>query len=462
MQRAAGRRMTGAVMGGSQIRRTTSCFALLVLTFLGLLLIPVCSPTSAVAAAPNGEHGSLADRADSIWSDDPDWSSERVPMADIRLAKAVSRSRPNVGSTITVAITVINHGPALATNIQIREVLPSGLRSTSVTSDQGYYRLSDGVWEIRRLAVGAGALLLINAVVEGAGPQVSLAEVTHLDQTDPNPQNNWVRATITGQMADLGLTVTAMPAQPNVGEHVVFTLRVTNRGPSQATNVRIELLLAPGLTFVTAETGRGSLTNDHELWTIGNLADGNSAVLAVTARVDLPGPVSLLADVSDPEQPDPDPGDNRASATVIGQLVDLVLMAFVDNSEPRLGERVTLSVSIHNYGPNQATGIRLESLLPPSIIRATVTVQPESLMRRDTAADNGDRWVVGPIDTGQTVLLIIRALANEVGTARYTAAIRQVDQRDAALDDNQASIVLVVQPGVVPVEETRRVTPSLR
>ena len=124
-------------------------------------------------------------------------------------------------------------------------------------------------------------------------------------------------------IADLSLTKTVDEEEPLVGTDVVFTVTVTNSGPSNATGVSVKDVLPSGLEYVSHSGG----TYDAEsgIWAVGSLSKNASSTLDITATVLATGSYSNYAQVwtSDQEDPDSEPGndstgeDDDATAEVI-------------------------------------------------------------------------------------------------------------------------------------------------
>ena len=53
-------------------------------------------------------------------------ATETPQQADLAVTKTVSNPTPNVGDTITFTVTLTNHGPDAATNVQVTDLLPAG------------------------------------------------------------------------------------------------------------------------------------------------------------------------------------------------------------------------------------------------------------------------------------------------------------------------------------------------
>ena len=90
---------------------------------------------------------------------------------------------------------------------------------------------------------------------------------------------------------DLSLTKTVDNANPSIGQTVIYQITVGNAaGLSTATGVTVTDLLPPGVTFVSASASQGTYDSGTGEWTVGTVAGGSSATLALTATVD-PSPI---------------------------------------------------------------------------------------------------------------------------------------------------------------------------
>ncbi len=116
--------------------------------------------------------------------------------------------------------------------------------------------------------------------------------------------------------ADLAITKTALPNPVIAGQGVVYTVTVTNNGPSQAQNVVAQDMLSANLTFVSATPSAGT-TWTAPNWTIGTLASGASATLSIvaTANGGFTGTIANTATVTS-STPDPDLTNNTATANI--------------------------------------------------------------------------------------------------------------------------------------------------
>jgi uncharacterized repeat protein (TIGR01451 family) len=85
--------------------------------------------------------------------------------------------------------------------------------------------------------------------------------------------------------ADLSLDKTVSNSTPNPTDTVIYTLVVRNGGPDTATGVIATDTLPSFLNFVSASSTQGTYDNTTGVWDIGTLANGASATLEITAKV---------------------------------------------------------------------------------------------------------------------------------------------------------------------------------
>ncbi|MCW3104780.1 MAG: hypothetical protein JWO09_3220 [Bacteroidetes bacterium] len=94
-----------------------------------------------------------------------------------------------------------------------------------------------------------------------------------------------VNVVVNNCSSDLGVTKTVNNMHPFFGSTVVFTIVATNNGPADATGVEVNDILQSGYVFLSSTQTAGSYNAATGIWTIGNLSNGASATLTITATV---------------------------------------------------------------------------------------------------------------------------------------------------------------------------------
>lgn len=182
----------------------------------------------------------------------------RASGADLALVKTVDEPTPGEGDTVAYTVVVTNHGPDTATNVDVTDLLPSGVTYVSDTPTQGSYNSGSGVWTVGSVANAAADTLTITATVDAGTATstiVNTAAVTFLDQSDPDSANDSDDASLT-VLPELFLVKrcylpdgTPIPtgATLRAGQDIQFLIYVNNRGPARS-DVSVEDVLDP--TFV--------------------------------------------------------------------------------------------------------------------------------------------------------------------------------------------------------------------
>lgn len=114
--------------------------------------------------------------------------------------------------------------------------------------------------------------------------------------------------------ADVSLLKSSSLTNPNIGDTVIFSLKVINDGPGPALGIIVTDTLDASLTYVSS-LGDGSYNNTTHLWTVPTIPNGDSAIIDIKTIVNVVGTFSNTAQVYSSTLNDPDstPGNNVPS-----------------------------------------------------------------------------------------------------------------------------------------------------
>lgn len=351
--------------------------------------------------------------------------------ADLTLAKTVNAARPNVGETITFALTLGNNGPNAATGVAVTDRLPASLAFVSSTPSQGTYDPAAGIWTVGALAVGAVATLAIRATVTAPGAMTNTATTTGGAPPDPVAANNSASVIVTPQQADLALTKVVSNPSPLPRNTATFLTTLTNAGPDAATNVTVADAIPAGTSFVSATPSQGTYSSAAGLWTVGTLAAGASATLRLTVvfTPPLPAPLAVTnqASVAHSDPFDPVAANNSATATYTPPGVALL----VDVSAILPAAPHNIAMNLFNLGTNGATNV---------VVRVAVNAPYTLANLAITSAPPGTTFVAVDARTALLTIPSLPSLASAAltfdapgppGTLTLTATVVDVDQFDA-------------------------------
>jgi uncharacterized repeat protein (TIGR01451 family) len=245
--------------------------------------------------------------------------------ADLSLTKSDGVTQVQAGQSVTYTIVVANAGPNAAIGATVADDLPAPLGCTwtcagaggGVCAPAGSGDLAASV----DLPAGASVTFTVQCAIpfDFVGQLANTASVaapaTVVDVVPGNDAATDVD-TVTAAPADLALAKTADASPVPLGDDATFTLTVTNQGPGPATGVVVTDTLPVGLDYVSDDCG-ATVAPPLVTWNVGALAAGASASCAITATVSAAIPLVNTATVAGVET-DPAPGDNVASATVLG------------------------------------------------------------------------------------------------------------------------------------------------
>ncbi|MHC5903595.1 DUF7927 domain-containing protein [Streptomyces sp. S6] len=287
------------------------------------------------------------------------------------------------GQTTTIPVVVKNNGPAdAAGNVTVTVTLPAGV-TASGTQPSGCTANSDGTvvtCTVATLTSGSSLNLPISVLVSStAPPNSTLTRPGGIVVTGPNDNvaaNNTADAVVrtSGAVSDLAITKTASPTNVNYGENTVFTVTVTNNGPSDATNVQLTDQLPSGLTYVSDDSN-GAYTGG--VWKPGTVGAGKTVTLKITARVTSTTARTNTVTQATSDSTDPTPCDssnpgNCASATVTPIAADLATTKTATGAAATApgiapGQTFTYDLKVTNNGPSPAAQVVVTDTLPAQL-----------------------------------------------------------------------------------------------
>ncbi len=353
-------------------------------------------------------------------------------VADVAVANSAA-ALVNTGSNVTYTITVTNNGPNAAQSVSLTDVFPSGTTFVSQSQASGpAFSLSNSATKITdtlaSLPSGQSATFqLVLNVTAAAGSTLNDAANVSTTTFDPNLTNNSASTTtVIGPLsADLKVA-TSVPSTVLAGQNLVYTVTLTNLGPTLSQNVSLADTIPTGTTLVsqTQTNGptftlgsSGSTLTD----TIASFANGATATFQIVVAVpsttssgtSLSETASVTATTADPVS-----SNNTASASsTVNTSADLSIDKFApelvtDDATITTGTSTghgaaTLTDSNATWTAGQFVGCKIEITSGTGAgqvrtISANTTTQVTVSANWTTQPPNGSTFAILPATMGGT------------------------------------------------------------
>ena len=200
-----------------------------------------------------------------------------------------------LGNNVSFQVVIKNNGPFDANNVQVTNVLSSGLSLVSVGAPPFASYTTNGqnvYFTIPELAFGSNAVFTVTARTTAGGAQTDAISVG-ANELDVNTGDNSTVQTINVGLpsADLGLSASASANPITIGDNLVYTIAVTNRGPNVALNTVLTDTLPVGFSYIDSTTSQGTVATNGNVVTIDldNMAPNSSASATITVAPTIAG-----------------------------------------------------------------------------------------------------------------------------------------------------------------------------
>ncbi|MFJ2371332.1 hypothetical protein ACIOZL_00815 [Streptomyces sp. NPDC087769] len=288
---------------------------------------------------------------------------------------------------------------------------------------------------------------------------------------------NFLDGIFFGTAPHVVLTKTAAPTGPlEVGDVITYRVNARNEGGGAAENLVLTDVIPQGTTYLpgslrivdgpnagpktdargddqayydaqgdkvvfalgstTTEAG-GSLPNTETLpegttaeyrVTIDRAAGGQQLRNTATASYE-----NRLGDT-----PEPLTATSDEQVTQVDPAADLAVAKAADATTVTVGQTVTYRITVHNAGPNRATGVTVTDRLPDGL----AFLSADGPGSYDPATG---RWAVGTLADGSGAALVLRAKATRTGSVVNTATVT-ANEKDPDTGNNTDAVTICVEP----------------
>ncbi|WP_189644662.1 DUF7507 domain-containing protein [Luteimonas gilva] len=324
-----------------------------------------------------------------------------TPIADLSIAKTDGATNVQAGGSTAYTITVTNNGPSELTGGTVVDTAPAGLTignwtcavttagtGGSVTTACGAASGTGNINTTVNMKNGAVITYTVNATVSGSatGSIANTATVgTPAGTNDPTPGNNSATDTNTvTAVANLSVTKTDGATNVPAGGSTVYTIVVSNGGPSEVAGATVVDTAPAGLTIGnwtcavttagsggTVTTACGAASGTGNINTTVNLKNGAAITYTVNATVSgtATGSIANTVTVATPAGTnDPTPGDNTATDTNnVTAQADLSITKTDGATNVQAGGSTVYTIAVGNAGPSEITGATVVDTAPAGL-----------------------------------------------------------------------------------------------
>lgn len=351
--------------------------------------------------------------------------------ADLAIKKLVNDTNPKFNSLVEWTLRVTNNGPDTATGVVVCDILPEGL----ISIDKSF----NGTWNVGKLLNNQTKELTIICLVNKTGKIVNIADIAG-NEYDCNLTNNIVNKSIeVAQSADLFVKKYVNNTSPDFGEIIKWSVVVSNNGPDIATNVQVNDLLDEGLIFVKSSSTKGSYDAKSGIWTIDSLAPETDETLNIYCKVNKIGKILNFVSVNS-TQYDWNESNNHDNESVDAvKIADLSVIKSINNSNPNYNDLIKWTIIVSNNGPNMATGVIVNDLLPKSVEYIS------SYLSKGFYNPVNGIWDVGNLNAGEKLQLNIVSKIVKTGDITNVVNVKG-NEKDSNLTNNHFEKSVHVKP----------------
>ncbi len=267
------------------------------------------------------------------------------------------------GNKLVYTVVVTNNGPSDAQDVVVDDVIPV-LTGVTWTLDG----VSQGVWTgsavLGVMTPGQIITLLFTGTVPASTPNGTVlnntANVT--SPTDPSVHN---ASALTNVSTLVGLSISKSAAATVLaGNKLVYTVVVTNNGPSDAQDVVVDdvIPVLTGVTWTLDGVSQGVWTGSAVL---GVMTPGQIITLLFTGTVPASTPngtvLNNTANVTSPTDP------NVHNSSVITNVTTMANLSIIKTGSPFVlpGGAINYTIFIKNNGPSDALNVHLTDNIDP-------------------------------------------------------------------------------------------------
>ena len=320
------------------------------------------------------------------------------------IIKVANVTEAVVGDLIKYTITVRNSGLSDATGVTVWDVLPGIVKYVEGGSYDSATR--NVTWTIDKIEAGKSVevYVIVNATAAGNLTNIAFANSnenkTVVNKTSDNVTvNPDVKLNITKELVTTG--------DIYAGDNITYVIVVTNKGLSEATNVKVtDTVKGSGIIISCVDqTGKAY---SGSVWTIPSIASGKNATLTVVVHVLANGTIANGV-VATSKENDTEVTNDTPDVPVKPDVKLNITKELVTVGPIYAGDNIIYEIVVSNYGVSNATNVVVTDIIKGNgVITGCV----------DQSGNNyqGSVWTIPSIAAGESVALTVTVYVTAEGT----------------------------------------------
>jgi uncharacterized repeat protein (TIGR01451 family) len=290
-----------------------------------------------------------------------------------------------------------------------------------------------------------------SAVIAGLTNGIGYAFTVHATNAIGNSPESLASPVVvpTPPPPDMAVTMSG-PSQVIAGNSAVYTINVTNLGPSPAPGVTVtdsEI----GATISSVSTSLGTCTTAGSTinCNLGTVASGNGAVISITLKPTSDTINQATVQASAAAGSDPNPANNTASVNTtfvpLASTTDVQVVGSAQNGGPSVTASDTFTWQIKNNQTLAASTLHFSSTLAPQMVLQAVSSNVGTCSS-PAAGSAGATFTcdLATLSGGQTMTVTVSVTFNATGTMSTTGQVT-FNGTDNNPANNSASITIGVR-----------------
>ncbi|MBO7210590.1 MAG: DUF11 domain-containing protein [Methanobrevibacter sp.] len=241
-------------------------------------------------------------------------------------------------------------------------------------------------------------------------------------------------------MADLAITVNASDEIVNPGDIVNWTITVVNNGPNNASKVLV-LLDYSDEELIYLNSSNATFNQTENKWEIPSLLVGDEISIEISTKVNSSDkPLILKANVSS-DTYDPIESNNYDSDSVDAlPICDLITKVSVSENPVNKDDLVDWTIVVSNDGPDDAADVILSLSDLESLDLIVLNASDDSFDLEDY------EWIIGNLDSGDNVSLIITTKVNKSDDTITVTANVETSTLESDYENNIDNESVLINP----------------